>query len=294
MLYIISTVKSYDGKVTSYKVFDTHSEMLMILGVEILISIIKSGEIHIANTAIANTAMDNNNLVVKDWENGKSIDRQDYPSSSKTRHFGPEYVILAEGNNSYKIIDYKGNIQYKQLEALKTLALSGKVANCKLQNTKGIWKFTTQDTYNIHKDEEFEKQIKSKYDSFIAKSALLGYKNLDFTYQIENDDVRLEKYIGSAKSIMLPSFITVIMPEAFMYSGVEEVNLNEGLKTIGKRAFANKRTTISIHQIEIPSTVQFIGQGAFAGNNKIINKDYSINTARFKLRNNETIILKQW
>ena len=48
-----------------------------------------------------------------------------------------------------------------------------------------------------------------------------------------------------------------------------------------------------IQRVEIPSTVELIGHGAFIGNKRLFNRENELNEERFKLLDNKTVVLKQ-
>ena len=66
---------------------------------------------------------------------------------------------------------------------------------------------------------------------------------------------------SDVRSIEIPSSVHTIDDNAFNYTHIEEVKLNEGLEYIGDQAFFNCN---SIRRIVIPSTVTHIGEKAFA------------------------------
>ena len=92
-----------------------------------------------------------------------------------------------------------------------------------------------EDVYEIEEDREFEKIIQSKYNSFIAKTVMLGYAGITFEYLVENYEVILTKYTGTSNDIVLPPFVTAIGKAAFAHKNVVRLKLNNGLKIIGGR-----------------------------------------------------------
>ena len=83
------------------------------------------------------------------------------------------------------------------------------------------------------------------------------------------------------------------MVSAFRDVDIETLNLNEGLKVIGNRAFEPKEWLNGLTSVEIPSTVKVIGSKAFSNNNRLIKNDSTWNTDRFKLRSEKTIVVDQ-
>ena len=68
--------------------------------------------------------------------------------------------------------------------------------------------------------------------------------------------------IKSLKSIDFPTTTKEIKKEAFMISGIEKINLNEGLVTIGSQAFFNN----NISSLTIPSSLRNLEYEAFKDN----------------------------
>lgn len=73
-------------------------------------------------------------------------------------------------------------------------------------------------------------------------------------------------FCNNLKHFNCPSSLRTIDQYAFKSSGLETVNLNEGLKTIGDFAFTQSN---ELTEIEIPSTVETIGTRAFNSLNKL-------------------------
>ena len=289
MLYIISTIQHNPERDITYKGFDTYSDSVMTLRGDILKNAILNNNIQVVNASIQG-----GNIAIKDWGRGLDLETAECVDVNYiVKHSGPKYVLLAEKNNWYKLVDYTGVLHELDTEAMKATVRKGEVANCSLANTKEGSKLKAVDIYTIQKDREFESLIKSKYEIFIAKACILGYGNVSFEYEIENHTVRLIKYNGSSKDVILPSFITAIKKEAFYWKGIKTLNLNEGLKAIGAMAFGTNEYTDGIERVEIPSTVEIIGLGAFMVNDKLFRSGSDLNTDRFVLLNTKTIVLEQ-
>ena len=287
MLYIIAILNNNHDKTTSYRAFDAYSHSLITLKEELLINIILNTKIQVVNASIQN-----NKIVIKNWTNSLTTERSEYNGNAilQSAH---KLVIIAKRNDTYKIVEHTGRVKYLKAEELKSIVQARPIANCSFKKVKRDIQLKTEDTYDILEDPKFEKLIRSKYDTFIAKTTMLGRKGMTFNYEIENDEVRLIKYTGSSNDIIIPSFITVIAKDAFRFNTLKRINLNEGLKAIGTGAFITASSSDSLDRLEIPSTVELIGEGAFYGNDKLFNSEYNPNTDRFKLRNNKTIILEQ-
>ena len=156
----------------------------------------------------------------------------------------------------------------------------------------GNKKIKTEDVYTIQKDKEFEAIIAEKYNNFIAKTIILGYKDTSFEYEVENKEVRITHYIGINRNVIVPPFITAIGKQAFRDSAIETIKFSEELRIIGNEAFNTYRKD-SIKQVEIPSTVSLIGNNAFKGNIKLSNLGGGIRTKYFKILGDKTVVLDQ-
>ena len=89
----------------------------------------------------------------------------------------------------------------------------------------------------------------------------------DYRYEIENDKVRIVKYLGSEKAVTIPSHIeglpvTSIAALAFSSDQLISVIIPNSVTRIGSWSFANNK----LDSIVIPNSVTCIGNGAFAGN----------------------------
>ena len=284
MLYIIEVIGHIvDGKteVMRYKALDTLSASPMLLTPDQLKTIFSSSSIQVANATIQD-----NEIKVSDWVNNIGTYR-----TTDNDHKKYNLILLSIENDRYKITDYRGDmISEISFTELAECIDRRDVANCTL-NKAGL-KIRGIDTYEIISDEKFKATIASKYETFIAKSRLLGYGDISFDYEIENKQVRLRKYTGSSANIILPYFITAIADEAFSGKSIEKISLNEGLAVIGRGAFASSGNKTSWRSVEIPSTVELIGRGAFYRQDKLLNVDGTLNMDRVKLRNIDTIITR--
>ena len=156
------------------------------------------------------------------------------------------------------------------------------IANCSIENEKLI----SFGTYNITKDIDFEAQIKDKYDRYVAKSTMLG-KKMSFDYIIEGRMVKLVKYTGITKDVIIPKFVTTIMTSAFQKCGIETLIMDNGIKHIGDTAFQG----CNLSEIVIPQTVEFMGSNVFYKNSKLLTQDGDYRDDRITIVNkNATII----
>ena len=282
MIYIISILRSDSHRIPHYRGFETCSESVLIMTPKLIKEIIENTSIKIANATIKDNAV----MLTKWVEDINTESEEVVDNRVVCRHYGAKHIIIAIAGNKYKVVDNAGKVvvAYKQEEMLD-LARRARAANCRINGEK----LETLDTYNIKKDEEFEKLIAVKYNSFLAKTKMLGLEDVTFNYTIENHEVTLVRYTGSAEDIILPPFITSIRKDAFRVTSIKTLKLNEGLKIIGSQAFARA----DIARVDIPSTVELIGTGAFRHNNKLFTNKGEVNTDRFKLLNNKTIVLDQ-
>ena len=283
MLYIVCVIESDDKRIDalSYRVFDTYSHSLLILNTSLLKHIILNTEIQVINASIHN-----NEIVVKRWSNGIPTLSE---NGLKFKKLSPWYIVLCQDSYTFRVVDYEGKLYTFNRKEMRGMIKSGEMANCQQIGDT----IQAEDTYSMHKDEEFEKLIDLKYDNFLAKTALLGHKRMSFDYETENNEVRLTKYTGSSQHVILPSFITAIKQNAFTGASIITISLNEGLKVIGTRAFAPKEMYGALREITIPETVEIIGARAFLENPKVVSGDGVLHIDRFKLGSNKTIVLKQ-
>ena len=290
MLYIVNTVQNINADDVKYRMFDTYSDSFMFVDQNILKDIISNNKAQVINANIQNGG-----IVLRDWGNGISLEIS--IGKMKYEHTGPRHIVLAKQNDGYKTVNYHGFTSILHREELKNTIKKGEVANCELIRTTTGDRIKTIDAYEIKTDKEFEKLIETKYNTFIAKTSMLGYGDLSFTYEIENSVVKLASYTGTSKDIILPPFITAIKTEAFHMKNIKTLKLNEGLKSIGILGFGTEGfgeiSGGDLERVEIPSTVELVGLGAFFMRHKLFSKGAELNKDRFKVLNNNTIVLKQ-
>ena len=267
--------------IESYRIFDTCSESVMLAKPYHLIDIILTSAIKVVNASVQNDGI----IEIKKWPNSITTLTRD-GLNCKPNNEAKFVLIATRKEEMFKVIDYSRNISNIGIERLKGIAKERGIANCDSE-------INTVDTYKIKEDKEFEQYIQSKYKIFTTKAMVAGYSNIGFKYIIENHEVKLQEYTGSNKNVILPSFITSIMREAFSKSGIEKINLNEGLKVIGVKALENKNDTEMLTRIEIPSTVELIGAGAFNNQRKLFKRIGHLETDTLVIRNRKTIMLDQ-
>ena len=107
---------------------------------------------------------------------------------------------------------------------------------------------------------------------FLIITSLLYYFNprLKYAYDAASDSYKITKVYGYAKSYTIPSThkgkkVTVIDKRCFENKYIDEVifEKNSNIITIETRAFYN----CSVRYIELPSSVEFVYEGAFAYSN---------------------------
>ena len=101
--------------------------------------------------------------------------------------------------------------------------------------------------------------------SFTTNAATTGTYN-GFTYSIENGEVTITDYTGSATTVTIPSKIsdypvTTIGNRAFIWCGLTSVTIPNSVTTIGEYAFCRCE---SLTSVTIPNSVTTIGNSAFS------------------------------
>lgn len=86
-----------------------------------------------------------------------------------------------------------------------------------------------------------------------------------FRYLIENDAATILMYLGNEKVVIIPPKIngvpvTTIGGNAFIFKGVQQIVIPDGVTQIGYSAFSNCRELTTIN---LPESVISIGKGAF-------------------------------
>ena len=299
MLYIIGLTRENQkssktiGRILNYELFDTDSESCIRANEKMLKSILSDHKIEVANAE-----MNNNEIKIQDWVNKITIKLATLISTDYLQINGNidlcSSILLAKEAHMYKMVDNEGFVTKISANQLKSLVRLNKVANCIRGEHNGKSTIIESNTYKIVKDAEFEKSIKIKYEGFIAKASLLGYEDVSFNYEIENKQVKLRKYTGTSKKVILPSFITTIMTKALSGRNLETIELNEGLEIIGQEAFDRQWVPGGPEKIEIPSTVKWVGTKAFAYNTKLLKQDGSPHTNRIIIRNKATLLMDQF
>ena len=281
MLYVVGLItgapdKNGNTQIRKYKLIDTLSESQMNLTPTMLEHVILHCKMPVANAKIHK-----NKIKLPSWVNQLA--------SRKLGGGDRDFILLAKDGESYKVATRYGIVTRISLQELKELLKEKEMANYKLIDGQINW----IDTYEIVIDRQFEKEIAEKYRIFIAKALILGYGDVSFEYAIENHQVKLQRYTGSSRNVIIPSFVTAIRMNAFREVTLETLSLNEGLQVIGTRAFAPVNRVDGLETVEIPSTVGLIGNEAFANNKGLYYSDKSLNMTKLKLRNTTTLVLDE-
>ena len=285
MVYIIAIIKTESGRISYYRGFDTLSNSVMMLETNTLMHMIEHTKIHVVNARVINNA-----IVLNEWAGGVHTEQRGFIGTTVIeKRQGTKYVLMSKDNNTYTTVDCLGNTRILLGDEMRALAKSGELANVGVSNLGNQYSISIVDMYAIQRDKEFESLIAAKYNSFIAKTTMLGHKDIEFYYEIEGHEVKLSRYNGSNKHVILPNFITAIMRDAFMGKRIATVDLNEGLKSIGSKAFSIGE----LARVEIPESVELIGVGAFGHNKKLFTHTEHLNMTQFTLRNQRTLVLDQ-
>ena len=160
------------------------------------------------------------------------------------------------------------------------LAEAGKIANCESKNGKLV----SIDLYKVYQDTKLEEQIAKKYKAYVAKTALIGCK-MAFDYRRGGDQVKLIRYIGKTKDVVIPNFITSIIENAFMNCKLNTLTLDNGLTYIGGQAF----DSCELREVTIPETIEIICDSAFIGNKRLVTENGEYRN-KIKLLNRRTKI----
>ena len=294
MFYVIGVIRSEPDKngnsrVEKYKLIDTLSESIWSLDTDELQYLIRDGALKVANADLHHRSIKVENWISRVTNHSSKINIADLVNKEKsTKNEKCEYILLAEDENDYRLTNFKGHTTKISSWLLKKLIDSDNIANCATAES-----LKNEERYQIVKNNEFEKLIALKYEAFITKALALGYGDVSFEYEIENNHVKLRKYTGLSTNIIIPSFITIIMIDSFRKATIETLNLNEGLQVIGAWAFAPMRASFTLKDVEIPSTVKLVGHSAFINNRSLYHRHTGhLIDSRARLRNDETILLE--
>lgn len=245
MLYLIR-YQIMNNETTLYHLFETHTESVIKANNRVTLELIRKHGLEIKNIYI-----DNGHIQIKKWPNTIR------PYSRDRRDGASEYILLGRsGAEEFKLVNNAGDVSYIGSKQLKAIIETADITNCDYIEGEKIYRST--DTSSLMTDPAFKKYIAREYERFAAKTTLLGL-NMGFQYIVEGEDVKLVHYTGKDSKVIVPNFVTAICGGAFRYRGITSLILNSGLKYIGSYAFTGNQ----IDYIELPETVEFVGQGAF-------------------------------
>jgi len=213
-----------------------------------------------------------------------------------------ELTVIAQINQSEKVKEYITSVEKSkkiarlldigskksgELEFKVERAIDESIANTlrDISSVNGLEtakKYVSSAEVNINNEIDEQKELIKKYDW----DAL-------FEYSINGKNIKIDRYIGfddmetiiipeeinghivteignsvfknckSIKEIILPDTIECIGFEAFANSGLEKINLQEGIKSIGARAFSGTQ----IVEISIPASLEGIAHSTFSSCN---------------------------
>ena len=270
MMHIVG-ITEYSKGDRLFTLFETNTESFFAVDKEEMKRIIIIHKMHTANMELLN-----GNIQNKHWYNQLHLEKEFI-------HTGSEYILICEiEEGKYKLARHDVGISYFNSEQLQTCLKYHKIANCDIINGK----LKSTGTYKITKDNQFEAEIKERYERYVAKSTLLG-RQMSFNYTIEGKKVKLIKYTGITKDVIIPKFVTTITEKAFNNCNIETLTLEEGLRYIGRGAFSG----CNLSEIIIPQTVEFIDKEVFYRNKRLVNDYNEYKRDKVKILNSRTTVL---
>ena len=244
MIYIIGLItheNDPNGKILRYSLMETLTESCMSVTENQLKNILSN-----CNKQVANATLLNDKIHLADWVNKITLKLSEtngeeeissYSAGQSINDSRCSYTLMTKVGDKFKLASYNGSLWTASYGTLEAFVKDHDIANCSITEIDGKAKINGINTYETITDKEFETEIYIKYKVYEAKMAMLGHSNSSFDYKIENKQVVIEKFTGSSKDIILPSFITGITKNAFATVAIETLSLNEGLQFIGNRAF---------------------------------------------------------
>ena len=270
MLYVVGVLEYSDGD-RVFTLFETNTESFFGGRIGLLKRLIDKNKLDIINVKV-----DGNGTSIKKW----------YGTLHKLKdglEMGTDYILMCQiDDDTFKLVSYDEKVIYVNTKELNRHIIQNKVANCILRD--GSHK--TMDTYWIDKNPQFEQSIAEQYKRYANMTALLGRK-MSFDYILEGTEVKLKRYTGATKDVIVPKFITSIMQKAFAGTEIETLELEDGLKYIGYSAFES----CNLSKVIIPQTVEFIGTAAFFKNKRLMTYNGGYIKNRLILLNAETQIV---
>lgn len=270
MIYITTKGKSADG-LEIYRLYETDTGSRCSITEAELIQVMKLNE-----TIVKNMRLVNGKLESKVWFNR--------PHSFITKDNGGGGCILlcALSNDRFKLVRSDEGIVFVNKEKLIKYTKENRIANCMIEDGK----YKAIDYYMATENRELKDQVSKKYARYEAVSAMLGRDN-GFEYAIEGDNIELISYTGTDTHVMVPKFVTSISGHAFVGNEVQEVVLEDGIRTIGSFAFSD----CNMSKIAIPKTVTYIGLHAFEDNARLLTDKGDYRLDKIKILNTQTVIL---
>ena len=281
MLCLISLKLDHNRLIEYYVLFESHTESFIDADAEVLKNLMLEQKVEIRNVRlIEGTILDGG------WPNPTHIQNtlhnRKWAEADDTEEY--RYMLVCKSDeDKFKISSSKKIVSWISGDKLRKIVDKKKVMNCTVDST-GTYK--SIDAYTIIRDTQLDKLIAEKYNRHIALTSLMGH-NMTFEYIIEGAEVRLTKYTGKAKDVIIPKFITSIIQEAFYNEALNKLTLENGLKYIGKKAFFG----CNIAEIVIPETVELLFQDTFYGNKQLVTAAGQF-TKELKILNKNATIIK--
>ena len=270
MIYIVGITDRSDGRI--YNLFESNTDSFFRADRDDLQGYIDNRRMHIQEIDLYSNGQRANNF----WLNPLHY-------TDNYEETGSDYMLICKmPDNTYKLASYDNKVIYLDIEQLRSFSSNNKIVNCSLVNGK----IKSIKANKITNDIQFEKAIAEKYKIYEAKSTLLGCK-MSFDYAIEGKQVKLIKYTGTTKNMIVPKFVTTIMTKAFLKCEIETITLEKGLRYIGNYAFDECK----LSEVIIPQTVVFIGWRVFNQNKHLLTNRGAYREDRIKILGKNTTII---
>lgn len=224
-----------------------------------------------------------------DWDSDNMVPAgEEYTFSAAPADSMTLYGVLGESDGS------SDTTQRSKIAA--TLYLVGKGAMYDFANRSEVdvpWYGYRTDITNIVMDDAI---------TYIGQNAFAGMtalKDVDFSENVTviGAYAFYETQSKTFKNLRLPAKVETVGANAFAYTLLRQVILNDGIKTLDARAFYGSN---KIKSIVIPSTITFIGKGAFhpggsgsSNSNHALSKVYYHGDEANLTRPNEASIIKE-
>lgn len=163
------------------------------------------------------------------------------------------YMCYEICTDTCRFVNNKGMLCEGSHQGLISLARSGKVANCRWNNeTNKLDCIDVHFNFDLY---EYYKYIHEQYQEFIDKAMSIG-QDMSFDYIIRDKKVILTCYKGSAKRVIIPSFVNVIEKSAF--GDLESITFGRSVEIICQDALFHVS-----QDVVIPSNVLFLSRNSF-------------------------------